>query len=698
MALPGIGSIRLLVMGMRLEDMGFSRNLARANSRMNLMRVATTDATASVGLLRAQMAILGFTAVAAVGTMVKQFADFEKGTTVAALATGNFADNIGDIQKESLALARGFGLSVDAAVTLRREIIQLGVTNQRQVTSLAEASAMLAAISDVAAPDAAKAIFRLARLTARTDEQFNALISSSDLLASQILVVGNASSASVPGLINFLRTFELVGVASRFQTGELIALAGALATVDEQRKGTFTTNIVKILALQGEELEKFSVALGLSVDEVRNLQENDPVGLFRALFKTLESSEDKGMRLVDILSEMDIVESRSRTTLLGLHGAQSIFNDALGKSQSEFDNYVRKGSKALSLTDAFDKISGTLSFKWQEFGAALAQTAITVGGMLAPAVNLLLTSLTGLLDLLNRNPILLALLTGAAIKSVGGTLIRGIGSLRSRTGMGLIGSMLIGSREGAFRGARGSSGKGAAAGTVADAAFTAMLLKRDMARVAGGGFRHASTGKFASSGQALNPLGKFFTTGLFAGGGRMSAMRGAGAIPVIGQIILIISLLRPLGNMFRYIADSLGKLREKGGLLGILIKSLAIFFRVLETGINVILRLLGNVWDFIRKIGKKLHIDDLFSAMNKSLGAVEDFWDAAAGESRGNKKGSAPGDASGLVTPDLPLAPTNTANVNVYITDGSAVAMHDFQQAIASAFPTGRATVTTRRA
>lgn len=557
-----LGSLFTLVGVLRLDTTGMTSGLRRTFYATNAMGRAFGGMNNSLRSLQTQLALTATVSALAFGAAGASFARFEKVVTRAALAKGGAAgarDAFQGMADESFRLSHSFKIGAVDAAKLVQQVEELGVESDMARNALTRAGASLNTIADVEADEATKALFRLIRVTTRTGEVFEEnLANQAEATAGAILRLGQQTATGVEGLDQFLRKFGQVGVVAQFSRGEVLALGAALADLDDEARERGTTAFFQFFQkVAPENARTLARTLKLSSQTFEELRTERP---FELVTRVLQHLRDVGP--AGLASEMERLgfvarrDARIWTALVAnferLYGSRP--DDPLALINMATDDTANFNE----LNDQAAIALATLSKRWDGLVGAVERFGISAGSLLATVLTPLIGGLTGLADALERNRLLLF------------ALLAGGGALGLRSARGFLGPFLAGSAT--------AKGIGRNAGLAG--------------RLAGGGV----SGRFAGLTGGLIGLAGPGAARLLGFAGTQSLVRALGPRALVGGGIgLAIGALGLLAPMFGGIADALRDVSRNGGAAGIILKGVAVFFKLLEIAGNALNRVFEGV-------------------------------------------------------------------------------------------------------
>lgn len=556
--MANLGSVRTLLVAVRLQDAGVSAGLAKIHARTGLVKQGMGSAAASINQVRAQLFFLGFTGIAVTGALVKQASDFEKQITLASLALDGTTNSVDRLEERAFRLAKQFQTLPTVVAATTREINQLGLAGNAQTEALTRAALGLDLLTggELAPERASTAIFRLINLTSRSKEEFDQAFLSAEGYASAIVLAGDASASGIAATADMVQTLAGLGPSLRLTREEIIALAAAFGDVDETRKRTFTTAISRIFSdrlLKGDTEASVAALIGVTPTQMRDLRREDPAGLLRAFAGALKEIRDtSGVLPVEIAEALGF-EERDKQTLDAFIASIGKYDSLLPQVREEIMLFNAGLIDQTQFASRMNDLLDTTSSRFQALAGAVQGAAISLGNIVSVGVVPLIGGLTTLGNLLQSNPLLGPLLIGGAgfalfnlvrsgARSVGLANLLGFGGLPTSGALGM--------RLAIARGAALPIGAGAGIGA---------------------GVRAAGLSGLAGVGGALAP-------GLI-GRAPLGALAALGGVGTALGVILALVAADPLISAA---ADGLADLGEKAGGAGVVFSSLAVVFSTAE--------------------------------------------------------------------------------------------------------------------
>lgn len=366
----------------------------------------------AVGLAGGALAALSGVAIAGAINEARKFeeqmVELEKVTdpeTAAAMSEEikNMAETIPLAQEELARIASDAG--------------RFGIRGPKNIRNFTEAVSKMATATNLASQEAGEALAKLAQLTGTPIDEVENLGSAINELSN------NFATSSQEIVDNMLRSSAAM---SQFGLSQ-VEIAGFAATLNEvsessERAGTRLRRLVQEI-MNPKKVSDLSRALGLTVDEFKAMQKNDPAGLLRMMAQGMREGGDTA----DLLNET--LSTTSRQALAGLGQNLDGLNQSLDMSEQAFRDNT-------SLQKEFDKATQTFNSRLKIFTNRLRNIAITIGNQLLPPatkfLNWMIKAVAAFEDLNQKSNGLFGALT--LVAGVIGGLVIAVGSFVSMLG------------------------------------------------------------------------------------------------------------------------------------------------------------------------------------------------------------------------------------------------------------------------
>lgn len=253
---------------------------------------------------------------------------------------------------------------------------RFGVEGTENIEKFTESTAKMATATDMNASQAGEAFAKLAELT-------NTPISEVENLGSSINALSNNFATSAQEIVDAM--MRASGAMSQFGLSQtdIAGFSAALNAVSEssERAGTRMRRLVQEIS-NPKKVHDMAAALGMTADEYRNMQENNP----RQLLLNMIEGFKEGGRTADELNKN--LSTTSRQALAGFSQNLGGLREALGMSADAFEENT-------SLQKEFDAATDTFNSKLQTTKNRLTNVAITIGNVLLPHLSNMLDVVAG---------------------------------------------------------------------------------------------------------------------------------------------------------------------------------------------------------------------------------------------------------------------------------------------------------------
>lgn len=598
-------------------------------------------AAASAATLRTQLAFLGFTGGLIMAGLTSQFGDFEEQATLAGFAAAESMEQADtatqNLRNEARRLGREFNALPTDVAELQKAIVRMGVSSAKARRELARSALVIDKLGETSAPDAARALFRLAFAQERSVEGAQQLIAEQGPgLASALVEVSEATAEGISSTTKWIVRLQEANTVLGLTAEQLISLSGAFTQVASQSRGArrAATAFVRLISTRmAENLDAFR-RLIVNFNETLGPDMRDQFAQSRESFEQFASQNtfELILAVADALTRMS--EAASESGQLEEFGA---FVEQLGLSSRDIRTFSQLGilvedlpgllNKAnrqmaisegrvegqLSVWERFEALQDTINEQLRSLQSELAGVALTMGGTLVPVVETLVSGFEGLGQTLNQNRLLTALLTGGLFAGLGGLGIAGFLKLARISGGGLSAIMPAGMGSIAANFLRGRAVAGARAARSAAGARGAVGLGMGATRV----------GQLAGilPGAASTNIGARLA-GFIASRPILNRAASLLVSPWFAAVSLLAPVFDSMGDTFREMAQE-GSI--VGGVLSILAESIAFLGNTLNELFEILFEGLGFLLESIPGI------DDAGMFLGEVAGAIDQANQAVTG-------------------------------------------------------------------
>lgn len=246
---------------------------------------------------------------------LQEFAGFEVAMLGIAKVTDLTAAELDAMGHSFENLAYTAGLPIENFLKVGEIAGSMGINGAKNIEEFTRAMVDLGGATNVTAEDGAAAIAMMLNVTKEGADQARTI-------ASIVTQMGNMSAATESAILDRAQQIALATAAFGTSTTEAIALGTAMAELGlrAETSGTAIGSIFIAMSTAavtgGKDLETFARATGLTVKGFKDMQENDPTGLF---YRLLEQLSDKSQNeIVKTLSDMNILNAENAKTIIPL--------------------------------------------------------------------------------------------------------------------------------------------------------------------------------------------------------------------------------------------------------------------------------------------------------------------------------------------------------------------------------------------
>jgi len=295
--------------------------------------------------------------------------EFEDAITEVEKRTGE--EVAGEMRGEILDMANEIPLAQEELAGLVDDAARFGIEGSENLRSFTESTARMATATTLNTDKAAEAFAKLSELTDTPIEDVENLGSSINTLSN------NFATSSQEIVDASLRSAGALTQMGLEQT-EIFGLTAALNEVSEssQRAGTRIRRMAQTL-MDPSKIEGIADALGMSVEEFKQMREEDPTAVIMQMVEAFDEGGEKADALRDTL------DSRTRQAVAGLAQNSEGLEEALNTSSEAF----KEGE---SLQKEFNTEMEKTSAQVQVLKNQLRGIAIETGENLLPAISTLL--------------------------------------------------------------------------------------------------------------------------------------------------------------------------------------------------------------------------------------------------------------------------------------------------------------------
>ncbi|MFA5387655.1 MAG: phage tail tape measure protein, partial [Candidatus Paceibacterota bacterium] len=375
-----------------------------SNTRYALYDVSRTATVAAVAM------------GASVAIPIYMAAKYEKAFASVARTVGTTGDATEQLRIQFEDLATAIPSSFEDLAKIGTLAGQLDIP-AAAVADFTKVVAQFSATTNVGVEEAATNLGRLAQLTGTTSNEYANL-------GSAIYEVGVTSVATESEILDMGSQIATAGDLAGFSNTQIIALAGALASLGvqpEAARGSLQRifNIIENGATSSTKAtQQLTEATGMTIEQMKALWKSGDAGsqeVFSAFIDGLSKMQNAGESTTNFLRDMGVNAVRDQRLLQVLANNTDVYTQALTNSTAAYQS-------GTNLADAYSKQTDNVADNMTRLINTLASFMAELGqsdGMLSNIIKGITDVGKMWLDL-SRNPIL-----GTIVKLVGGLLIVG---------------------------------------------------------------------------------------------------------------------------------------------------------------------------------------------------------------------------------------------------------------------------------
>ena len=309
---------------------------------------------------------------------------------------------------------------------------QLGVEGVENLTNFTETMIMLGDTTNLTAEEAATNLARFMNITGEGTENV-------DKIGSAIVELGNNFATSESEIVQMATRMASAGTIAGLTSTDILGLATAMSSVGIQAEagGTAMAQSLKTLAQSvadfengsTEDLESIANIANMSAEEFARTWQNEPMKALEAFIVGLGSLDEKGENALLVLDELGLGGIRQSNMLQSLALASGLLGDAVETSSKAYEENNALSAEA-------EKRYGTMAAKMSQLKERFKDVGISIGEILMPYVEKLMTKIEGLIEKWNSldEDQKKTIIKFAAIAAAIGPVLMVIGKLTSGIG------------------------------------------------------------------------------------------------------------------------------------------------------------------------------------------------------------------------------------------------------------------------
>lgn len=331
-------------------------------------RTITTFEGAIAGLGVAMSAL-------ATGAMVKAVgAAREWNSAVRELAKVTDPTTAKELGDEMVELSRAIPLASEELMEIATAAARFGIASD-EVSAFTDAVAKMAFATELSVEEAGQAFARLSTL-ARVP------VDDIDNLGSVINLLGQTTASSTRDIVNAMLRSSASLAQIGMQAPDIAALNAVLAGLspNAETAGRGLRRLAMNM-LDPTKIANVAGALGMTVDQFKNMRDEDPTGLILHMAEVMAENGEEAETLTGVL------DTFSLQTLLNLSNGLDDARGALERSATEMEENT-------SLAREFDLEMEALGSELQLLRNAISEVAASIGGVLIPYIKQAIQAIT----------------------------------------------------------------------------------------------------------------------------------------------------------------------------------------------------------------------------------------------------------------------------------------------------------------
>lgn len=309
---------------------------------------------------------------------------------------------------------------------------QLGVTGVDNLTAFTKTMVELGDTTNMSAEDAATSLARFMNITGESTGDV-------DKIGSAIVELGNNFATSESEITQMATRLASAGTIAGMSSTDILALSTAMSSVGIQAEagGTAMTQTLSAMtsavadfeAGSEEDLEKIAKVANMSAKDFADAWNKEPIKAVQSFISGLGTLDQKGENATLVLDELGMSGVRQANMLKSLSLASGVLSDAITTSSNAY-------AENSALSEEAAKRYGTMAAKMSQLKERFKDVGISIGEILMPYVEKLMTKIEGLIEKWNSldEDQKKTIIKFAAIAAAIGPVLMVIGKLTSGIG------------------------------------------------------------------------------------------------------------------------------------------------------------------------------------------------------------------------------------------------------------------------
>lgn len=370
--------------------------------------------------------------VGAFGASVKAAVDWESAFTGVQKTVNATDEEYAQLAKNIQKMATETASSKEDIAGVMEIAGQLGVTGVDNLTEFTKTMVELGDTTNMSAEDAATSLARFMNITGESTGDV-------DKIGSAIVELGNNFATSESEIVQMATRLASAGTIAGMSSTDILALSTAMSSVGIQAEagGTAMTQTLSAMtsavadfeAGSGEDLEKIAKVANMSAKDFADAWNKEPIKAVQSFISGLGTLDQKGENATLVLDELGMSGVRQANMLKSLSLASGVLSDAITTSSNAY-------AENSALSEEAAKRYGTMAAKMSQLKERFKDVGISIGEILMPYVEKLMTKIEGLIEKWNSldEDQKKAVIKFAAIAAAIGPVLMVIGKLTSGIG------------------------------------------------------------------------------------------------------------------------------------------------------------------------------------------------------------------------------------------------------------------------
>lgn len=321
--------------------------------------------------------IVSAAASAALVGITKTAMDFETAFTGVTKTVDGTDQELEEIRQGILNLSKATASGANDIAAVAEAAGQLGVKTEN-VLDFTETMVRLGDSTNIVADEAAIAISQLYNVMGSD-------INTVDRFGAALVALGNNAQTSEADIMNMATR---IGASAKYvglTEQQVLALATSLSSVGLEAEGggsaisAVITQIDKDVALNSKTLKTWANVAGLSVNDFKNLWQNDAMSAIQAVVKGMGDASAGGENLNVILDDLGVTSLRQTDTMKRLSSASDLMANMVNISNEAWEENT-------ALINESEKRYGTTASKITQVKNTVTELCSKLGEILLPII------------------------------------------------------------------------------------------------------------------------------------------------------------------------------------------------------------------------------------------------------------------------------------------------------------------------